>query len=505
MEFASKMTGTKRKSKTLTRMCVFVELRDRERICVASLRDLMAPVHTLPEELLAEIFDLAIPSDSHVEAPHDMFRISLVCSKSEDVFRISQIDLRIAASSDGEVYADGLKTWLLRSAPLAIPVSLVLHDNGVNHCMGFTPLALVRQLAEVRFDSMEELQVESLTIERGGPTSISFTEVPRLQKLRMDLGSNGLRSDGLLVLVPWAQLTDLTIRTPFDNVAFDILAQCANLIHADLTASGGGVAEARIIPFDYLLSLSLRFFGAREHLPLSFDCFSAPALEKLNVRFGLRWPQARFAAFQLRTPNITYLDLKYSPITSDDLRAAIRHAPSLTHLELTSCESCCDDVLLDALATKPAEAPSLPICTICSLIRLATTLQKMLWYAPKTLETYWQTILFNTLRKRSATSRLICLLVRGANHLHTLLFNDPGDNFTEDNMASMIASRWWIDGELASHPIPPVVARWTRFAFRCPNTRPFLMCYAQDADIETESFPVKRRSHAPGGCKIAGD
>jgi hypothetical protein len=28
-------------------------------------------------------------------------------------------------------------------------------------------------------------------------------------------------------------------------------------------------------------------------------------------------------------------------------------------------------------------------------------------------------------------------------------------------LASMIASRWWTDIELASNPVPPAVARWT--------------------------------------------
>jgi hypothetical protein len=29
-------------------------------------------------------------------------------------------------------------------------------------------------------------------------------------------------------------------------------------------------------------------------------------------------------------------------------------------------------------------------------------------------------------------------------------------------MASMIASRWWTDTEIASHVVPPAVARWRR-------------------------------------------
>ncbi|KAJ7264946.1 hypothetical protein B0H12DRAFT_1101549, partial [Mycena haematopus] len=52
------------------------------------------------------------------------------------------------------------------------------------------------------------------------------------------------------------------------------------------------------------------------------------------------WTQARFTAFQLRAPSITQLDLRYSSLTSDDLKTAIRHAPSLTSLKITSCPAC---------------------------------------------------------------------------------------------------------------------------------------------------------------------
>ncbi|KAJ7264904.1 hypothetical protein B0H12DRAFT_986153, partial [Mycena haematopus] len=52
-----------------------VELRDRERACIAALRHLISPIHTLPVELLAEIFELAIGEDDEA-----VFRISQVCS-----------------------------------------------------------------------------------------------------------------------------------------------------------------------------------------------------------------------------------------------------------------------------------------------------------------------------------------------------------------------------------------------------------------------------------------
>ncbi|KAJ7264916.1 hypothetical protein B0H12DRAFT_1101438 [Mycena haematopus] len=122
------------------------------------------------------------------------------------------------------------------------------------------------------------------------------------------------------------------------------------------------------------------------------------------------WTQARFTAFQLRAPNITQLELQYSNLTSDDLRTAMLHAPSLTHLKLNACHACFDDALIEAL--------------------------------------YYKGL---------------------APNLHNLLLDDIGYNFTQEFLVDMIASRWWTDAELAprlasplAHLVTPVVSRWTR-------------------------------------------
>ncbi|KAJ6501937.1 hypothetical protein C8R45DRAFT_818460, partial [Mycena sanguinolenta] len=60
-----------------SQISALVQLRDREGVCVTTLRDLIAPIHTLPVELLLEIFELAIRAGSHVG---DVLRISQVCS-----------------------------------------------------------------------------------------------------------------------------------------------------------------------------------------------------------------------------------------------------------------------------------------------------------------------------------------------------------------------------------------------------------------------------------------
>ncbi|KAF8208411.1 hypothetical protein K438DRAFT_273648 [Mycena galopus ATCC 62051] len=53
-----------------------VDLRDRERACVAALRHINSPIRTLPVELLAQVFHLSINHDTYIK---DVFLISQVC------------------------------------------------------------------------------------------------------------------------------------------------------------------------------------------------------------------------------------------------------------------------------------------------------------------------------------------------------------------------------------------------------------------------------------------
>ncbi|KAF8187008.1 hypothetical protein K438DRAFT_1495810, partial [Mycena galopus ATCC 62051] len=83
---------------------------------------IISPIHTLPVELLAEIFKLAIDGHTHIK---DAFQISQVCSDWRQVAhstpRLWTRRLRVDLRSDySEVYAEGLRAWLARSTPLPI-------------------------------------------------------------------------------------------------------------------------------------------------------------------------------------------------------------------------------------------------------------------------------------------------------------------------------------------------------------------------------------------------
>ncbi|KAF7363974.1 hypothetical protein MSAN_01056000 [Mycena sanguinolenta] len=404
-----------------------VELRDRERACVAALRHLISPIHALPVELLAEMFELAIREYTHVD---DVCRVAQVCSRWRQVAhstprlwtRPVEIKLR---RCNGQAYVDALTAWLARSAPLTVPVTLVLGYNFINHipdeilrtCPRWrslrlevpdsTPLSsFVSQLTDFgKFDNLEELDLG--TGEEDDPvTFISFTTAPRLRKLTTTIFSSAIS-----ILVPWAQLTDLSLTSYFFNTTLNILAQCPSLVKAAIRTIGWHIfPETRQgITLSHLHALSLSFLpeSNRDAMQL-LDRMSTPALEDLCLDFDsmdvdVAWTQAHLTSFQLRAPNVTQLTLKSSPLTSDDLRTALRYAPSLTHLKIIDCFHCIDDALIVALHYKAGVSPLAP-------------------------------------------------------HLHNLLLHDIGDIYTGDILVGMIASRWCTDAELASRP----VARWTR-------------------------------------------
>ncbi|KAJ7837716.1 hypothetical protein B0H13DRAFT_2105187 [Mycena leptocephala] len=258
--------------------------------------------------------------------------------------------------------------------------------------------SFVRRLAACRLDSLEELELGEI-YNHGQDISnprvmLLFSTVPCLRKLHMNL-----HPDSTQVLVPWARLSDLTMSDGcFPDVALDILAQCTDLAKASVGTMGCG-----FVTLNHLRVLSLHFWGRSLYFMPFLDCLSAPALEELCLNFGdispmQPWAPAGFTAFQLRSPNITRLDLTSSNLASDDLTTALLHTPSLTHLKILGCDYCFDDTLIEALQYKDGVEPLVP-------------------------------------------------------RLHHLIWDSEiNENvFSEDLLTDMIASRWWTDMELAAH------------------------------------------------------
>ncbi|KAF7366378.1 Origin recognition complex subunit 1 [Mycena sanguinolenta] len=366
-----------------------VELRDHERSCVDALRHIISPIRTLPVELLAEIFRLTLDDPkTHIA---EAYRISQICSDWRNVACGNPqlwtgpicVDLgseKIFGRED--LYADGLEAWLARSAPLSVPVSLQLELDRTNsdprileivlrvaprfrslRCRG-VPLSFISRLAECKLDSLEELDLGFVESDSNAAEFPALTMVPRLRKSSIIIEASRPHA-----LIPWAQLTDLTLHCDSIDVILDILVQCANLTSTALYTSEWYVYPATAqftrppLPLNHLHTLTVGF-GRSKHMARFLGTVSAPALEALNLNFfgtGMH-SVAPLTAFLMQSPTIARLEIygDYAP-TSHELIEVLRHTVHLTHLKLTQFHKhSFDDALLNALSCKDGVAPLVP-------------------------------------------------------------------------------------------------------------------------------------------------
>ncbi|KAF7367561.1 hypothetical protein MSAN_00819200 [Mycena sanguinolenta] len=424
-----------------------IELRDREGACLDSLRYIISPIRTLPIELLVEIFSLAIEDETHIEDAH---RISQVCSDWRKVAhatprlwtRAIRVDLG-SQKIDGreQLYADGLEAWLARSAPLPVSISLELYRENSDprileevlriaprfrsvHCPDFFPLRLIRRLAGCRLDSLEELELGLSDRDPNTSESPALTIAPCLRKARITIAS-----DRQHFLIPWAQLTNLTLYCDSIDIILDILAQCTTLIYASLLTSVWflDVAPAQLTraPFTlrHLHTLSLDF-GYPDHARQFCGVVSAPALEKLHIDFstmrGIHL-EVPLTALLVGSSKITRLEISSGPYapTSHELIVALGHTTHLTHLKLAyPHDYSFDDTLIEALSCKDGVAALVP-------------------------------------------------------HLHDLVLDDIiEDGFATDALENMLVSRWRTDAEIRSGS--SAVARWSHVVLRGRYSEQFM-------------------------------
>ncbi|KAF7357501.1 hypothetical protein MSAN_01346400 [Mycena sanguinolenta] len=401
-----------------------VELRDRERACVDVLRYIISPIRTLPVELLAEIFELAIDDETHVE---DTYRISQICSDWRNVAHAAprlwtrRICVDIGSRSDGRgsFYAAGLDAWLARSAPLPLPVSIKMGPGDSDprilehvfrtaprfrslHWLEFPLLSIISRLAECRLDSLEELKLGLTESDISRPPAL--TTVPRLRKSNLII-----RSDEPHILVPWAQLTDLTLYCESPKFIRDVLAQCANLTSAFFVTSGW-----------YLGAITPPTSGPSRPQPPAhvFTYFWGLGACSANSRL---LTETSLAVFLMQSPKLTELEIfcgPYAP-TSHELIVALEQTSHLTHLELVYPDKALlDDALIAALSYKDDVTPLVP-------------------------------------------------------HLHSLVLDViDEDGFATVALEHMFVSRWRTDAQITSSP--PAVSCWSYLELRGQYSEQFM-------------------------------
>ncbi|KAF7357569.1 F-box domain-containing protein [Mycena sanguinolenta] len=455
-ESDSKVESLRNQIGTLeSRVAALIERRVRERAGDA-LRSLVAPIRTLPVELLAEIFLLTIREldlsgsryvDFGREYLHikDAFRVSHICRQWRQIANgtprlwTGPIRVDFHRRRNEWIYADGLETWLARSAPLSVPIIIM----GPHHswlpesksrlieillCIAarwrslrffshVLPASFVQRLAGCRLDSLEELVLRG--VERDNlhfdPTTIlSFSTAPRLRSVTSYWACG--------IPMPWAQLTNISFGNFGDVLSPEtfrnVFSQCMNVVKASINIEWSAVGFDALV-LNQLRILSVTWYGDEGYGMQFLDCLSAPALDELNMyleggRSDMQWAEATFTAFQRRSPNITKLRITGRDclsVPSQALITALRYAPSLTHFCIEDCPNAADEDFCHALCYIDDAEPLVP-------------------------------------------------------RLHTLAVGEFGGDLSQEGLANMIASRWWSDAELGSRSRPPLVARWRQIRLR---------------------------------------
>ncbi|KAJ7626617.1 hypothetical protein DFH06DRAFT_1481072 [Mycena polygramma] len=408
-------------------------LRDMERGVIARLRMAIAPIHKLPTELLVEIFLYV-----HHNAGRFLYTrtaviklvhvLSQVCAYWRRVAHTTpQLWIRcvdmVVSKPPTDAYIAGMKGWLERSAPLRVPVSLrisgntadpaplmdVLFDAAHRWSSAEFSLNSLSALSRIPLLPLENLQRLTLSCR-----ARSHTRVPAFLTARRlcDVSLSTRRTAQLMM--PWSQLTKIRVTDPSPLECLDSLIQCPNIVTAQFDTLAWDdipdLSARSMSTLGQLKDLSVSFSDSTSGFVTPFFVrLALPALKKLylDLQSEISWQSPEFTQFQLNSPNMEWLSIDSSFMSSNDLMAILQHAPSLVELHMDHSPVCFDDSIVTALQYSGTD-----------LVHLAPRLQ-------------------------------------------TLSLTEAGINFDEDAMDAMIQSRWWTDEQLLAFPSAPKVSRWS--------------------------------------------
>ncbi|KAF7303046.1 hypothetical protein MKEN_01268000 [Mycena kentingensis (nom. inval.)] len=174
------------------------------------------------------------------------------------------------------------------------------------------------------FDSLETLSLQSTAaITWDVPPLDLFLRAPRLRKATLHIDEDIWDESCTVtsrILLPWAQLTHLTLTLNSARMCFDILTRCENLVTATITAdnnSGFGADNSHLsaeanLAFLETLSITIEYSGRVDELDEAFAVLRLPALKTLSIsRFPALANTTSFRTFLAHAPNIERLDSEF--------------------------------------------------------------------------------------------------------------------------------------------------------------------------------------------------
>ncbi|KAF7347401.1 hypothetical protein MVEN_01495900 [Mycena venus] len=361
-----------------------------------------AYINLLPSEILvAEIFPLIL--DGSESWPKSILVLAAVCVKWKSLVHSTPllwsrcIPIRTwylpgsgRPLSNGRLvkkYLTAVGTWLSRSAPLPIPVSLNWYNfqaldefsralsilisaaarwdsvciNAQSNTEAVT--CAFRALARIPEGTFQSLTEVSLTVShprKNGAVEyakplLAFMSAPRLRSVRL---FGVLPGNTDLVSMPWTQLTHLSISCPALS-CLETLVKCLNVVSAFINClwwdPSDGPTTLTTTTLRHLETLRMSVCpGLMDYL----GHLNLPALRTLELFYpddddDMVWPfPESFRQFPLTSaPNLQHLKLSLygQVLTSPDLCALLRCTPALTQLDLSGY-ICADNGLFDALS-----------------------------------------------------------------------------------------------------------------------------------------------------------
>ncbi|KAJ7746759.1 hypothetical protein DFH07DRAFT_962844 [Mycena maculata] len=415
-----------------------------------ALASILSPIELLPDELLGEIMVLAVKRPTlnlitvlvkREASAVDVMSLCEVCYRWRQIaLRTPQLWIRhflpLTTRDSRQLSLTGTAMFFERSAPF--PIHARLHSLGKALAPALNVLsrvahrwkslaiesvaaefeaAALAQIPAGRLDGLAELRLTLLNPEIFQcPNSGVFQSAPRLRDLTISMWDAPHT-----VPMPWAQLTQLSLKCGSPQACLDILVQCHNIVSAKVHTKQWAEVDVSIgatvsLKHLELLEIDMQICSSGDHLSPFLQRLHLPSLKSLSLALALAlpvdyewfvsWLTPALTLFLTRSKELENLELSHC-IFAYDIPEVLWFTPSLTRLQFVDDDSVVDDDFFDALRYSESDSTHL---------------------APK-LETL------------------------------DLMHMNVGVELGEFSLGQMIRSRWWSDDELLAMAAPPGVVR----------------------------------------------
>ncbi|KAF7360560.1 F-box domain-containing protein [Mycena venus] len=256
------------------------------------------PVLTLPNEIISEIFIHFLPI--YPVCPPSTGNLSPtclthICRTWRDIALATPALWRAMSLSGNRMPLNWPEVWLKRSGCCPLSIRMDEHADGVvacgsevlgavlPHCARWEYLTLRLRRPELfvagRLPLLRHLDLEFDDSLPDGVITFHEAEVPLLRVVTLDIIAF------LNVVLPWPQLTSLTLRVISFDSCFPILRQTTNLIHCQLDLvhdheEFGPLPDITLTHLESLCCNDDDYFGQMSNC---IDPFIVPALRSLQV------------------------------------------------------------------------------------------------------------------------------------------------------------------------------------------------------------------------------